>query len=97
MKFIHCADLHIDTPFKGISEMDPELQKVLYQSTFQSFNNIVNLAIEEKVDSVVIAGDIYDSEHASLQAQMSFRDNLNRLDEAGIRAFIAYGNHESEI
>ncbi len=71
-------------------EMDPELQKVLYQSTFQSFNNIVNLAIEEKVDSVVIAGDIYDSEHASLQAQMSFRDNLNRLDEAGIRAFIAY-------
>ena len=94
VRFVHCADLHIDTPFKGISEIQPELQQSLYQAPFQSFNNIVNLAIEEKVDCVVIAGDIYDSEDKSLSAQLKFRDGLVRLSKAGIQAFIVYGNHD---
>jgi exonuclease SbcD len=94
VRFIHCADLHIDTPFKGLSEIQPELQQLLYQSTYESFKNIVELAIEEKVDCVIIAGDIYDSEDKSLPAQLKFRNNLNRLSEAGIPTFIAYGNHD---
>lgn len=94
IRFIHCADLHIDTPFKGISEIQPGLQKLLYQSTYQAFNNIVDLAIEEKVDCVVIAGDIYDSENINVPAQLKFRKNLDRLSEAGIPTFIAYGNHD---
>ncbi|MCJ7653866.1 MAG: DNA repair exonuclease [Dehalococcoidia bacterium] len=94
VRFIHCADLHIDTPFKGISEKHPELKELLHQSTYQSFNNIVDLSIKERVDCIVIAGDIYDSEDKSLQAQLRFRNNLNRLSEAGIPTFIAYGNHD---
>ncbi len=94
MKFIHCADLHIDSPFKGISDVNPELRELLYQSTYQSFNNIVDLAIKEAVDCVVIAGDIYDSANRSVQAQLKFRDALKRLSDAGIASFIIHGNHD---
>jgi exonuclease SbcD len=94
IKFIHCADLHIDTPFKGISEIQPELKELLCQSTYKSFNHIVELAINEKVDCVIIAGDIYDSEDKSVPAQLKFRNNINRLSEKDIPTFIAYGNHD---
>ena len=95
IRFIHCADLHIDSPFKGISEVHPELRELLYQSTYQSFNNIVELAIKEEVDCVLIAGDIYDSADKSLQAQIKFRNGLQRLAGIGIQSFIIYGNHDS--
>jgi len=94
VKFIHCADLHLGTPFKGISELNPDLGDMLCRSTYTSFDNIVALAIKEKVDCVLIAGDIYDNEDRSLQAQLRFRDGVSRLAEAGIRTLIAYGNHD---
>jgi len=94
LRFIHCADLHLGTPFKGISELNPDLGGLLYQSTYLSFDNIVTLAIKENVDCVLIAGDVYDSEDKSLQAQLRFRSGLSRLSDAGIRTLIAYGNHD---
>ena len=94
VRFIHCADLHIDSPFKGISEIHPDLGESLYQSPYQSFNNIVDLAIREKVDCVLISGDIYDSADKSLRAQLKFRDGLNRLSNKGISTFIVCGNHD---
>lgn len=94
VRFIHCADLHIDSPFKGISEIHPDLGESLYQSPYQSFNNIVDLAIREKVDCVLISGDIYDSADKSLRAQLKFRDGLNRLSNKGIPTFIVCGNHD---
>jgi DNA repair protein SbcD/Mre11 len=94
LKFIHCADLHIDSPFKGIGNINPELQKILCNSTFEAFNKIISIALENKVDFVLIAGDIYDSENKSLQAQFRFRDGLARLSEQGIPSFIVYGNHD---
>ena len=94
VRFIHCADLHLGTPFKGISELNPDLGDMLYQSTYMSFDNIVTLAVKEKVDCVLIAGDVYDSEDKSLQAQLRFRGDLSQLSDAGIRTLIAYGNHD---
>lgn len=94
VRFIHCADLHLGTPFKGISELNPDLGNMLYQSTYASFDNIVALAVREKVDCVLIAGDVYDSEDKSLQAQLRFRSGVSRLSVAGIRTIIAYGNHD---
>jgi len=94
VRFIHAADLHIDSPFKGISEIHPDLGELLYQSPYQSFNNIVDLAIREKVDCVLISGDIYDSADKSLRAQLKFRDGLNRLSNKGIPTLIVCGNHD---
>ncbi|MCD6568156.1 MAG: DNA repair exonuclease [Dehalococcoidia bacterium] len=94
IRFVHCADLHIDSPFQGISAIDPGLGKMLRHSTYQAFNNIVDLAIREKVDCVLISGDIYDSADKSLRAQLKFRDGLNRLSNEGISTFIVCGNHD---
>ena len=94
IKFIHCADLHIDSPFKGISDINEDLREILYNSTFQSFRNIVDLAIENKVHAVLIAGDVYDGADKSLKAQLRFREELKRLSDNGIPSFIVAGNHD---
>jgi len=94
IRFIHCADLHIDSPFKGLSEIHQDLRDLLYQSTFESFNNIIELAIKETVDCVLISGDIYDGADKSLQAQIRFRNGLKQLSDTGIPSFVVYGNHD---
>jgi DNA repair protein SbcD/Mre11 len=93
-RFIHCSDLHIDSPFKGLASQVPSLTERLRESTFRSFNNIVKLAVEEKVDAVLIAGDIFDGTDRSLQAQLKFRRGLLELSEKGIPSFIVHGNHD---
>ena len=93
-RFIHCSDLHLDTPFVGISSIHPSLAERLRQATESAFSNIVELAIEKQVDAVLIAGDVYNDLDKSLQAQLKFRDYLKKLFEAGIPSFIVHGNHD---
>jgi DNA repair protein SbcD/Mre11 len=93
-RFIHCSDLHIDSPFKGLTSQVPSLAERLRESTFQSFNKIVKIALEEKVDAVLIAGDIFDGADRSLQAQLKFRRGLLELSQVGIPSFIVHGNHD---
>ncbi len=94
VRFIHCADLHLDTPFRGLASVDEERARALNDATFDSYANIIDLAIREEVDFVVIAGDVYDSTDRSLRAQFKFRDGLRRLSDHGIRSFVAFGNHD---
>lgn len=94
LKFLHCADLHLDSPFKGLKYLPKPIFERIQNSTFRSFTHTVNLAIKEKVDFVVIAGDIYDGDSRSLRAQTYFRKELERLDKHGIRTFMVHGNHD---
>ena len=94
VRFVHCADLHLDTPFRGLSYVAPDVASALNGATFQAYDSIIALAIAEQVDCVVIAGDVYDSSDRSLRAQFSFRDGLRRLASHGIPAFVAFGNHD---
>ena len=93
-KFLHCADLHIDSPFKGLSDVNTALRDILYESTFRSFLNIIDFAINERVDCVLISGDIYDGADKSLRAQLRFRDGLQKLADADIPTFVIHGNHD---
>ena len=92
--FLHCADLHLDSPFVGIDAIEPQLAKILRESTFSSFDNIVDLAIEHAVDFVLIGGDVYDSAEHSLRAQIRFRDSIQRLCSSGIPCYMIHGNHD---
>ena len=94
VRFVHCADLHLDTPFRGLSYVAPDIARALNEATFQAYDNIIDLALRERADCVVIAGDIYDSSDKSLTAQFRFRDGLKRLSDHGIAAFVAFGNHD---
>jgi len=93
-RFLHCSDLHIDSPFKGLSLVQPSLAEKLRSSTYQAFQNVVKRALQEEVDAVLIAGDIYDGSDRSLQAQLKFRRELQKLSEVGIDTFIVHGNHD---
>lgn len=94
VRFIHTADLHLDTPFKGLSRLNSDLSKRLKDATFRSFRNIINLCSEKKVDFLVISGDIFDSESKSLAAQLRFVSELKSLSEKGIPAYFICGNHD---
>ena len=94
IKFIHCADLHLGSPFKGISSTNATLGAALSAATFDAFKNIVELAIEHKVDFLVIAGDVFDSEDQSLHSRLFFKKQLERLASENISCFIVCGNHD---
>ncbi len=92
--FVHTADLHIDSTFKGISEINDRISSELISATFKTFNRIVDLCIEKQATFLLITGDIYDGTDRSLRAQLRFLDGLKRLSEADIQAFIVHGNHD---
>ena len=95
LRFVHSADLHLDSPFVGLRAVAPEeVSRTLRQATFEAYDNIVDLCIEERVDALLVAGDVYDGADRSLRAQLKFVDGLRRLDAAGIRSFICHGNHD---
>jgi DNA repair exonuclease SbcCD nuclease subunit len=93
-RFIHAADLHLDSPFAGLSGVPEPVQKLLRGSTFAALDNFTELAIREKADFVLIAGDVYDSADRSLRAQLRFHRAMKRLAENGISAFVVHGNHD---
>lgn len=94
MKFLHAADLHLDTPFVGINDFSKELQKKLQDSTYQAARNLFDTALTEEVDFVILAGDIFDDTDSSLKAQMFLRDEFEKLNQADIAVYLIYGNHD---
>jgi len=92
--FIHTADLHLDSPFSGLRQVDGEIADLLKDATFRAFDNVVELALKNKVDFLLVAGDVYDATDRSLRAQLKFADGLKKLAVAGIRSFVCHGNHD---
>ena len=95
--FIHAADLHIDSPFRGISatETAPKsLGEALYASTFAAFDALVETTLEQEADFLLIAGDVYDGRDRSLRAQLKLRDGLAQLSDEGVSTFVVHGNHD---
>ncbi|SFB83337.1 DNA repair exonuclease SbcCD nuclease subunit [Alkalibacterium subtropicum] len=94
VRYIHAADLHLDSPFKGLKNIPESLFTKIKASTFNALRNIVDAAIFYQVDFVLLAGDIYDIEDRSIRAQVLLRKELDRLNEAEIRVFLIHGNHD---
>jgi DNA repair protein SbcD/Mre11 len=94
IKFIHTADLHLDTPFTGLSQWNPELAGKLKNATFNSFGRIVELCIREEVDFLLVAGDTFNSKNQSLAAQLKFVNELKKLSDNGIACYFVCGNHD---
>ena len=93
--FLHCADLHLGEPFAGICpEMSGPWTSAINKATFKSFEKIIDVAIESRVDAILISGDIYNSENHSLAAQMAFARELYRAAQVGIQTFVVHGNHD---
>ena len=93
-RFVHAADLHLDSPFRGLIRVAPSVAEVLRKSTFDAFKAVIDLCIRERVDALLVAADIFDSADQSLAAQLRFVEGLRRLETEGIRSFVCHGNHD---
>ncbi|QGZ58262.1 metallophosphoesterase family protein [Paraburkholderia acidiphila] len=96
MKFIHAADLHLDSPLHGLSAYPDAPAGQLRNATREALRLLVDRAIEEEVAFVVIAGDLYDGDWKDHNTGIFFGQQMGRLRKAGIRVFALWGNHDAE-
>lgn len=92
--FVHAADLHLGTPFRGLALRQPWLMERLQQATYRAWERIVDLAIAHQAAFVTLGGDLFDTADRNLIAQQRFYDGVHRLGEAGIPVFAVAGNHD---
>ena len=95
--FVHAADLHLDCPFKGLSDAlreHPDLERRVRGATLAAFDALVELCLERDVAFLLMAGDVYSRQDRSLRAVFRFHDGLTRLAERGIPTFVVHGNHD---
>jgi exonuclease SbcD len=93
-RFIHAADLHLDTPFAALGRVAPEIAGRLRDASIEAFDALVRMAVEREAAFVIFAGDIYDSADRGVRAQLRFLRGVERLGEHGIPVFVAHGNHD---
>lgn len=94
MKFIHFADAHLDSPFRGLSFLPQGLFNKIKNAANESLQRIVDLAISEQVDLVLIAGDTFDSPQPTPGSQVFFAKQVKRLTDAEIQVALVLGNHD---
>jgi DNA repair protein SbcD/Mre11 len=96
VKFIHAADLHVDSPLCGLDAYEGAPVQRLRGASRQALAALVDLAIEQRVALVLLAGDIFDGNWADFRTGLYFREQMTRLRRAGILGFIARGNHDAQ-
>ncbi|MER0204547.1 DNA repair exonuclease SbcCD nuclease subunit [Nitrosomonas oligotropha] len=96
MKFIHTADIHLDSPLVGLAAYQDAPVQQLRTVTRDAFSRLVDAAIEEEVDFMVIAGDLYDGSWKDYNTGHYFCREMGRLNKAKIPVYLLYGNHDSE-
>jgi exonuclease SbcD len=96
IRFLHAADLHIDSPLRGLEAYEGAPVERLRGATRQALSALVDLALAQQVALVVLAGDIYDGNWADFRTGLFFREQMQRLCRAGIRVFAVKGNHDAE-
>jgi exonuclease SbcD len=93
-RFVHAADLHLDSPFAGLAQVHSQLREALVSATFESLRRLVDLCLSSRAEFFLLAGDLFDGPRLSLKAHMRLRQELARLAAAGVETFIVWGNHD---
>jgi DNA repair exonuclease SbcCD nuclease subunit len=96
LTFLHAADIHLDSPLRGLSHYEgaPPIEEIR-GATRQALDNLVNFALEEKVNFVLVAGDLYDGDWQDFNTGLYFANQMRNLGEAGIHVAVIRGNHDA--
>lgn len=94
MRFLHAADLHLDTAPSGLRAYPPQVEELLRDASLRAFDALVDAALQHDVAALLLAGDVYDGAVRGTRAQLHLRDGLDRLSSAGVRTFVVHGNHD---
>lgn len=93
-KFIHAADIHLDSPLHGLERYEGAPVEEIRVATRQAFENLVTVAIEESVEFILIAGDLFDGDWKDYHTGLYLVNQMSKLREVGIKVFIVSGNHD---
>jgi len=93
-RFVHTADVHLDSPLKSLALRDSDLADAVGAATRAAFKRTIDLCLAEAVDALLIAGDLYDGANASMKTAAFLAAELRRLPPE-IRVFIIKGNHDA--
>ncbi len=96
IKFIHTADIHLDSPMCGLASYQNAPTQALRGASREAFTKLIDAAIDEAVDFMVIAGDLYDGNWRDYNTGHFFVREMGRLNQAGIAVYLLYGNHDAE-
>lgn len=94
-KFIHAADVHLDSPLRGLSKYESAPAESLRNACRKAFENLIDLAIEEKVAFVLLAGDLYDGDWKDYSTGIFLSRQMGRLGQNDISVFSVAGNHDA--
>jgi len=96
LKFVHCADIHLDSPLRGLSRYPGAPVELLQAATRDAFSNLVDFCIADGVNLLVIAGDLYDGDWKDFNTGIFFSAEMGRLRQEGIHVVVLHGNHDAE-
>ncbi|UES41951.1 metallophosphoesterase family protein [Roseibium aggregatum] len=94
-KFIHTADIHLDSPLRSLALRNSDLAELIGDATRRALVTIVDVCIDEQVDALIVAGDLYDGDQTSMKTARFLASQMQRLHEADIATFIIRGNHDA--
>jgi len=95
MRFVHAADLHLDSPLRGLAHRDGAPVDRIREATRRALENLIQLCLEEEAACLLLAGDIYDGDWKDYGTGLFFASQLGRLREAGTRVLLVRGNHDA--
>ena len=95
MKFLHAADIHLDSPLRNLALSNTEATARIRRASREAFTRLVDLALSERVSLLVLAGDLYDHDTPNMQIALFLRRELSRLAEVGISVAVVLGNHDA--
>lgn len=95
-RFFHAADIHLDSPLTGLADTEGRVAERIRSAPRAAFEALVERAIHDQVDFLVIAGDLYDGTWRDYKTGLFFAEQMGRLNVAGIPVFVLHGNHDAE-
>ena len=95
-RFLHAADIHLDSPLKGLAGQDGNAAERVRTATREALDQLVSLTIEEQVDFLIIAGDLYDGDWRDYKTGLFFAGQMGRLNASNVPVYLLHGNHDAE-
>src|SRR5215831_4753122 len=95
-KFIHAADIHLDSSLRGLGRYEGAPVEQILGATRRALENLIELAMAERAAFVLLVGDLYDGDWKDYNTSLFFAAQMARLREANIRVFLVAGNHDAD-
>jgi len=95
MKFVHAADLHLDSPLAGLSKYEGAPVEQIRGATRRALENLVKLCLSERAELLVIAGDLYDGDWRDYSTGLFFNKQMSALRAGNVRVVWIRGNHDA--